>query len=194
MSNSTLLRPTDITPAIFSPSWGQSRTYGSQSTRRPFPPSDSALSEADVALFALYAAGASTRAISRFLEGVDGAFYSPSSISRLTQVVEEEVQAWQERPLDEEYYAVFLDSTVLSIRRGRSAKEPVYIALGIKSDGRREILGFWLFGAEGESARNWEAVLQDLWRRGVRRVRIFVTDDLPNVEEAIRKIFSEADG
>jgi putative transposase len=63
----------------------------------------------------------------------------------------------------------------------KTAKEPVYMALGIKPDGRREILGFWLFGAEGESARNWEEVLKDLKRRGVQRVRIFITDDLPGL-------------
>jgi len=80
-----------------------------------------------------------------------------------------------------------------SIRRGKTAKELVSIALGIKLDGRREILGFWLFGAEGESARNWEEVLKDLKRRGVQWVRIFITDDLPGLEEAIKKIFPEAD-
>jgi transposase-like protein len=95
--------------------------------------------------------------------------------------------------LSEEYYAVFLDGTFLSIRRGKTAKEPVYMALGIKPDGRREILGFWLFGAEGESARNWEGVLKDLRRRGVQRVRIFISDDLPGLEEAIKQIFPEAD-
>jgi transposase-like protein len=67
------------------------------------------------------------------------------------------------------------------------------MALGIKPDGRREILGFWLFGAEGESARNWEEVLKDLRRCRVQRVRIFITDDLPGLEEAIKKIFPEAD-
>jgi len=103
------------------------------------------------------------------------------------------VKAWRERALDEEYYAVFLDGTFLSIRRGKVAKEPVYIALGIKPDGRREILGFWLFGAEGESAQNWEEVLRDLRRRGVKRVRVFVTDDLPGMEEAVKRIFPEAD-
>jgi len=103
------------------------------------------------------------------------------------------VKAWRERPLSEEYYAVFLDGTFLSIRRGKTAKELVYIVLGIKPDGRREILGFWLFGAEGESSRNGEEVLKDLKRRGVQRVRIFITDDLPGLEEAIKKIFPEAD-
>jgi len=87
---------------------------------------------------------------------------------------------------------VFLDGPFLSIRRGKTAKEPVSMALGIKPDGRREILGFWLFGAEGESAGNWEEVLKDLRRRGVQRVRIFITDDLPGLEEAIKKIFPDA--
>ena len=87
---------------------------------------------------------------------------------------------------------MFLDGT-LSIRRGKTAKEPVYIALGIKPDGRREVLGFWLFGAEGESAKNWEEVLKDLWRRSVREVRTFITDDLPGIEEAIRQVYPKAD-
>ena len=63
---------------------------------------------------------------------------------------------------------MFLDEAFLSIRRGKTAKEPVYMALGIKPDGRREILGFWLFGAEGESSRNCEKVLKDLKRRGAK--------------------------
>jgi len=67
------------------------------------------------------------------------------------------------------------------------------MALGIKPDGPRKILGFWLFDAEGESARNWEEVLKDLKGRGIQRVRIFITDDLPGLEEAIKKIFPEAD-
>jgi len=71
---------------------------------------------------------------------------------------------------------VFLDGTFLSIRRGETSKEPVYIALGIKPDGRRKVLGFWLFGAEGEG-----------------KAPIFITDDLPGLEEAIKKIFPEAD-
>ncbi len=69
----------------------------------------------------------------------------------------------------------------------------MYIALVIKPDGRREVLGFWLFGAEGENAQNWEEVLRDLRRRGVKRVRVFVTNDLPGMEEAVKRIFPEAD-
>jgi hypothetical protein len=75
-------------------------------------------------ILALYAVGVSTRKISHFLEGIYGAFYSPQSISRLIQVTEEEVKAWRERPLSEEYYTVFLDGTFLSIRRGKTQRNP----------------------------------------------------------------------
>ena len=68
----------------------------------------------------------------------------------------------------------------------------MYIALGIKPNWQREILGFWSFGAEGESAKN-EEVLKDLWRRGARMVRIFIMDDLSGIEKTIRKSFPEAE-
>nr|WP_041430363.1 IS256 family transposase [Thermodesulfobacterium geofontis] len=67
-----------------------------------------------------------------------------SKISRLIKVTEDEVRSWKERALSEEYLAIFLDGTYLPIRRNEVAKEPVYLALGIKLDGRREILGFWV--------------------------------------------------
>jgi putative transposase len=148
--------------------------------------------ELSEAILALYASGASTRDISRFLESVYGAFYSPQSISRLTQVVEEEVKEWKSRPLSQAYYAIYLDCTFLAVRRGKAAKEPVYVALGIRPDGRREVLGFWLFGAEGESARNWREVVKELGERGVREVKVFISDDLPGIEDAVREIFPGA--
>jgi putative transposase len=148
--------------------------------------------ELSEAILALYASGASTRDISRFLESVYGAFYSPQSISRLTQVVEEEVKEWKSRPLSQAYYAIYLDCTFLAVRRGKAAKEPVYVALGIRPDGRREVLGFWLFGAEGESSHNWKSILRELWDRGVREVKVFISDDLPGIEDAVREIFPGA--
>jgi len=152
-----------------------------------------ALMELSESILALYAVGVRTRKIYAFLEGFYGAFYSPQSISRLIEITQEQVKAWRERPLSKEYYAVFLDGTLLSFRRGKTVKEPVYMALGSSPLEEGRSSGFWLFGAEGESARNWEEVLKDLKRRGVQRVRIFITNDLPGLEEAIKKIFPEAD-
>ncbi len=108
----------------------------------------------------------STRGSSRFLEAVYGAFHSPQSISRLAEVATEEVEKWRSRPLCTEYYAVYLDCTFLSVRRGKAAVEPVYVALGMKPGGSREVLGFWVFGAEGESSHNRETILKELWERG----------------------------
>jgi len=73
-----------------------------------------------------------------------------------------------------------------------SSKEPVYVALGVKPDGQRQVLGFWLFGAEGESSQNWKTILRELWDRGVRKVEVFISDDLPGIEEAIREVFPNA--
>jgi putative transposase len=102
------------------------------------------------------------------------------------------VKAWRGRSLNEEHYAVFLDGTFLSIRRGKTDKEPVYMVLGIKPDGRREILGFWYLGAEGESAGIGKRFSRTSSGVEVQGVRIFLTDDLPGLEEAIKKIFPEA--
>ena len=74
----------------------------------------------------------------------------------------------------------------------KSSKEPVYVALGVKPDGQRQVLGFWLFGAEGESSQNWKTILRELWDRGVRKVEVFISDDLPGIEEAIREVFPNA--
>ncbi len=91
--------------------------------------------ELSEAILALYASGASTRDISRFLASVHGAFYSPQSISRFTQVVEE-VRECKSRSLAQAYYAICLDCTFLAVRQGKATKEPVYVALGTRPDGR----------------------------------------------------------
>ena len=66
------------------------------------------------------------------------------------------------------------------------------MALGIRADGSREILGFWIFGSEGKSAKSWEEVLRELKRRDVKRIELFITDDLPRIEEAIKMVYSNA--
>ncbi len=103
----------------------------------------------------MFQCGISTRKIQQVLEGVYGAFYSHASIARLTQVAEEEIEAWRMRPLKRAYFSVIIDAVFLSLKRGSYKKEPVYIALGTDHEGEREILGFWVLGSEGESAQAW---------------------------------------
>ena len=93
------------------------------------------------AILALYAAGVGTRAISRFLERNPWRLLLAPEHLPAHSGVEGEVRAWRERPLYEEYYAVFLGEPLLSIRRRKTGKEPVYIALGLKPHGCWETPG-----------------------------------------------------
>lgn len=116
-------------PAIPFPSqvlWKTSRSC------RGFSPAGSGPREGPEAILTSRAVGGSTWKISAFLEGTCEVFCSSQNISRLFEVASEQVGLSWERSLSEEYYAVFLDGTFLSVRRGKMAKEPVYIALGSK--------------------------------------------------------------
>jgi len=94
------------------------------------------------AILALYAVGVSTRKIPAFLEGVYGAFYSPQSASRLLEVTQERVKTWRERSRSEEYCAVFLDGTFLSIRRGKQLRNQCTWLWGSSPMGEGRSLGF----------------------------------------------------
>ncbi len=138
---------------------------------------------------ALFIAGVSQRKLAQVLEVLYGAKLSASTISRMAEVGSEEVEKWKNRPLEERYAVIFLDATYFSLRRAKITKEPIYVALGVREDGRREVLGWWLGGSEGESARIWDDILQELKDRGVKYVRLFVTDGLKGLKEAILRHF-----
>jgi transposase-like protein len=138
---------------------------------------------------ALFAVGVSQRKLAEVLEVLYGAKLSASTISRMAQVGSEEVEKWRRRPLEERYAVIFLDATYFSLRRVRISKEPIYVAIGIREDGRREILGWWLGGSEGESASVWGEILEELKERGVKYVHLFVTDGLKGLKETILRHF-----
>ncbi|MDN5380236.1 MULTISPECIES: IS256 family transposase [Thermodesulfobacterium] len=137
-------------------------------------------------ILGLFASGSSVRDVSRFMETIYGVYYSPASISRLIEVTTQEIDRWRNREVEEEYFALYVDATFLSVRRGSVSKEPVYVVVGLTYEGRREILGFWLFGSEGESANNWREVLVELKGRGLKRVEVVIGDGLRGLKEAVR--------
>jgi len=138
---------------------------------------------------ALFIAGVSQRKLAQVLELLYGMKLSASTISRMAKVGYEEVEKWKNRPLEERYAVIFLDATYFSLRRTKISKEPIYVALGVKEDGRREILGWWFGGSDGESAGIWDEILQELKERGVKQVYLFVTDGLKGLKEAILRHF-----
>ncbi|MEJ5301502.1 MAG: transposase [Thermodesulforhabdaceae bacterium] len=91
----------------------------------------------------------------------------------------------ENRPVKEEYFALYVDATFLNVRRGSVGKEPVYVVVGINWDGAREVLGFWFFGSKGESATNWQEILGELKSRGLKRFKLLVADGLKGLKKAV---------
>jgi putative transposase len=142
---------------------------------------------------ALYAAGVSQRKAAEILSLLLGHRYSHETLSALTDQVLEAAGAFRTRPLPEEMAFVYLDGLSLKVfREGEGiVRESVYVALGIAPNGERRVLGFWLLPTE--SALGWEGVLGELWQRGLRRVLLFITDGLPGLPEAIRRVYPQAE-
>lgn len=147
--------------------------------------------ELEELIFYLFQANVSTRKIGKILEMMYGKAVSHQTVSRIIDVSKEVIEKWRKRKLDEFYPVIFLDAFFFPIRRFQFKKEPIYIVYAIKRDGTREVLGFWIFGSEGESGKLWEEILSELKERGVKRVGIFVSDGLKGLKEAVFKVFPE---
>ena len=117
---------------------------------------------------------------------------STSTISIITDKVNEDIIAWQNRPLESIYLIVWMDAIVFKVRENsRVVNKAIYLAVGLRSDGRKEVLGMWL--GKNESAAFWMSVLTDLKTRGVNDILISVTDNLNGFTETIKNIFPTSD-
>jgi putative transposase len=145
----------------------------------------------DEKVLSLYARGMSTRDIQSHLSELYGTEVSPDLISRATDAVIEEVQAWQTRPLDAVYPIVYLDALFVHVRyEGKVRKKAVYLALGVNFDGQRDVLGMWMEQTEG--ARFWLSVLTDLRNRGLQDIFFVCCDGLTGFPEAVDAAFPKA--
>ena len=145
----------------------------------------------DDKIVSMYARGMSTREIVGHLRELYGVEVSPDLISAVTDAVLEEVAAWQARPLEPVYPLVFFDALRVKIRdEGLVRDKAVHIALGVRADGTKEILGLWL--EQNEGAKFWLRVMNELRNRGVEDVLIAVVDGLKGFPEAIAAVFPDA--
>lgn len=145
----------------------------------------------DDKILGLYAGGMTVRDISAHLSELYGTEIGRDSVSRITDAVLEDVQAWRTRPLEAVYPIVYFDAMVVKVREDRSVQNRAcYLALGVTCDGDREVLGIWWQDTEG--AKFWLAVLNDLRRRGVADVLIACVDGLRGFPEAIEATFPQA--
>jgi putative transposase len=142
----------------------------------------------DDKILSLYARGMTVREIQSHLEEIYGTEVSPTLISSVTDAVIEEVKAWQSRPLDALYPIVYLDCIHVKVRdNGTVRAKAVYLALGIKLDGEKELLGIWI--AQTEGAKFWLQVVTELKNRGVTDIFIACVDGLKGFPEAIETVF-----
>jgi putative transposase len=144
----------------------------------------------DDKILGLYAGGMTVRDISQHLSELYGTEIGRDTISRITDAVLEDVEAWRTRPLEAVYPIVYFDALRVKVREDRSVKNlACYLALGVDCDGEREVLGIWW--QETEGSKFWLAVLNDLHRRGVADVLIACVDGLKGFPEAIEAVFPQ---
>jgi putative transposase len=147
----------------------------------------------DERIISLYAKGMTTRDIQAHFEDAYGVEVSAAFISQVTNAVMEEVNAWQNRPLDTVYPIVYLDALVVRSRAsGAVQNKSVYLALGINLDGEKELLGLWM--AQTEGAKFWLSVMTELKNRGVQDIFIACVDGLKGFPEAIEAAYPQTPG
>ena len=145
----------------------------------------------DDKIVSMYARGMSTREIVGHLRELYGIDVSPDLISAVTDAVLEEIAAWQARPLEAVYPLVFFDALRVKVRdEGLVRNKAVHIALGVRADGTKEVLGLWL--EQNEGAKFWLRVMTELRNRGVEDILIAVVDGLKGFPDAILAVFPEA--
>ncbi|WP_007510736.1 IS256 family transposase [Pseudofrankia saprophytica] len=144
----------------------------------------------DDTILSLYSRGMTTRDIEAHLGEVYGVQASRELISNVTEVVVDEIKAWQSRPLDEVYPILYVDGLRIRVKdNGVVTTKVAYLAVGVDVDGRKHALGCWIQDAEG--AKFWQKVLADLRNRGVRDLLIVCCDGLTGLPEAVVAVFPE---
>ena len=142
-------------------------------------------------IVSLYAKGMSVSDIEEQIREVYDFDVSPATISRITDAVTADIIAWQNRPLEPVYLIVWMDGIVFKVREGSKViNKTIYIAVGLRRDGLKEVLGLWL--GKNESSAFWMSVLTDLKARGTEDILITATDNLNGFTETIRTVFPES--
>lgn len=143
-------------------------------------------------VLSMYAKGMTTRDISTHLRDVYGVDASSEMISRMTDRILPIAKEWQNRPLERKYAIVFMDAVHFNVREdNRTVKKAVYVAIGVRLNGVREVLGMWIGG--NESAKYWLGVLNEIKNRGVEDIMIVSVDGLTGFGDAIHAVFPKAE-
>lgn len=140
------------------------------------------------AVIGLYGAGMTVRDIEAQVQRIYGVTLSDSTVSRITDRLLALVHEWQNRALQPTYLITWLDAIYFKVRQGhRVVSKAMYVAIGLDTEGRREVLGFWV--AQSESAAFWVQVLDNMRQRGVADILLLATDNLSGITKAVQATF-----
>jgi len=146
----------------------------------------------DDKILSMYGLGLSTKAIQDNIKDIYNVDISPELVSRVTDEVKGLVDEWRNRPLESFYPIIFLDALRTNIRdEGHVSKKAVYIALAIRLDGQKELLGMWI--EQNEGSKFWMGILNELKNRGVQDILIAAVDGLSGFPDAINSVFPKTE-
>ena len=138
----------------------------------------------------MYQRGITTTEISELIERMYGTYYTPQTISNMTQVLSNQVEAFHKRPIDSRFVCLYLDATYLALRRDSVSKEALHMIVGINAEGIKEVLDYRLYPTE--SSENYKEMLLDLKDRGLEEVLLFVSDGLIGLRDACLEVYPQA--
>ncbi len=148
-------------------------------------------SKIEDAIIGMYSRGMTTSDVRHQVMEIYGLEISETTVSNITERIMESAKEWQQRTLEPVYLAMWMDGINLKIRTDNKViNKCVYVVVGLRPDGIKEVLGFWI--DKTESAAFWMSVLTDLKARGVEDILIACTDNLKGFTQAIKAVFPEA--
>ena len=145
----------------------------------------------DSLVISLYAKGNSLKDIRDTISEIYSIDLSEETISNMTSAVNEEVVSWQNRPLQQCYPFVYVDCLYCSVKEDlRSVKKAIYVALGVDTEGIKDVLGIWIDNTESSS--KWCDIFEEIKERGVKDIFFVSMDGLTGLSEAVEKVFPQA--
>ena len=136
-----------------------------------------------------YIQGISTRSVDDLVQAMGGTGVSKSQVSRLCEEIDERVHAFLDRPIEGDWPYLWIDATYVKVRQaGRIVSVAVIVAVGVNDDGRREVLGMDIGPSEAETF--WKDFLRKLARRGLRGVKLVISDSHEGIKAAVSKVFT----
>ncbi|WP_259318261.1 transposase, partial [Lactobacillus amylovorus] len=112
-----------------------------------------------------------------------GSHYSPAQVSNISKQMIPKVETYHQRKLSDKFFCVYLDATYIPLRRITFDREAVYIAIGIKPNGHKEVIDYRI--APSENVENWTEMLQDMKSRGLEQVELFLSDGVVGMKTVL---------